>query len=265
MPSILHIEPPSGSTVRFISDLHLGNRRSHAPTPQKLVDSMRGVDMLVLVGDTAETRETCAERERGMELREELRELCYRVGLETVELAGNHDPDIEPQLALFWGGKVAAMHGHSLLPGVSPWGLEYTICAPTIRRLSAEHPQAGHILEEHLELTRCVTHELALHVPQPPPNNLRRGLFQELRYCFWPPRRPWHIVTAWLTCFARARHFCETFLPETELLIIGHFHRGGYRKKPPAIICTGAWFEHATPYIVDMRNAKLSAAPRPFR
>ncbi len=266
MPSILHIEPPHGCTVRFISDLHLGNKRSLAPTPQKLVDSMLGVDMLVLVGDTAETRETCAEREHGVELRKELRDLCRRVGLETVELAGNHDPDIEPQLALFWGGKTAAMHGHCLLPGVSPWGREFSICAPAIRRLIAEHPRAEYDLEERLELTRLITHELALHVPPPSPNDLRKGFFRELCHCFWPPQRPLRIVSAWLSCFARARHFCESFLPETELLLIGHFHRGGFRKKSPCIICTGAWFEHATPYVVDMRDGKMTtAAPRPYR
>lgn len=253
MSTVLQFEPSHNSTVRFISDLHLGNKRSTAPSPQKLLDSVRGVDMLVLVGDTAETRETCTERERSMELREELRELCRRSGLQLVELAGNHDPDIEPQLAFFWGGRVAAMHGHCLLPGVSPWGREYFTCAPTIRRLISEHPRAEHDLQERLELTRRISIELGRHVPPPSPND--RGFFRELCYCFWPPHRPFHIVSAWLTCCFRARRFCKSYLPNTELLIIGHFHRGLHRKKSPEIICTGAWFKHATPYAVDVQTS----------
>ena len=258
MPTILHIEPPPGRTVRIISDLHLANQRSCAPSPRQLMESMGGVDMLVLAGDTAETREACAEREHSIQLRAELRELCQQRGVELVELAGNHDPDIEAQLALLWGGKVAVMHGHSLLYRVSPWSREYDACAGEVKRFIAERPRAAHDLEERLQLAHELSKLLGCHVPSAEVPRESRSLLREAYHCFWPPKRPLHIVAAWLTCGRRAEAFCERYLPGVELLVIGHFHRGGqWKSTGRRILNTGAWFEHATPYAVDMRDGQL--------
>ena len=258
MPTILHIEPPPGCTVRVISDLHLAHKRSCAPTPHRLMESMGGVNMLVLAGDTAETREACAEREHSIQLRAELRELCRQRGVELVELAGNHDPDIEAQLALLWGGGVAIMHGHSLLHRVSPWSREYDACSGEVKRLIAECPQAAYNLEERLKLTHELSKLLGRHVPAAKVPPAPRNLLREAYHCFWPPKRPLSIVAAWLTCGLRAQAFCERYMPGVELLIIGHFHRSGqWKGAGRRILNTGAWFEHATPYAVDMRDGQL--------
>ena len=258
MPAILHIEPSTGSTVRFISDLHLAHKRSCAPAPRKLIESMVGIDMLVLAGDTAETRETCIEREYGMQLRAELREQCHKKGIKLVELAGNHDPDVEGQLALFWGGKVASMHGHSLLRRVSPWSREYILCSNDVKHLIAMHPEAEYNLEARLMLTKEITQLLSKNVVPAEEKAKRRGLLDEAYHCLWPPQRPISIVTSWLTCGCRASFFCKRYLPEVELLIIGHFHRGGqWSNSGRLTLNTGAWFEHAIPYAADVRDGRL--------
>ena len=56
MSCIIDIEPPPGCVVRFISDLHLGHERSEAPSVAALEPLLRGIGMLVIVGDLAETR-----------------------------------------------------------------------------------------------------------------------------------------------------------------------------------------------------------------
>ena len=66
------------------------------------------------------------------------------------------------------------------------------------------------------------------------------------------------IVWGWLTCGWRAELFIRRFLPETETLILGHFHRYGhwtYGKR--TILNTGAWFKHATPSAVDMQDGRV--------
>lgn len=257
MARILHIEPPPDCLVRFLSDLHLAHKRSLAPSPAQLVELMEGVGMLVLCGDTAETRETCVERDRSIALREELRTLCSGRGIELVELAGNHDPDTEPMLASFWGGRVVAMHGHELLKVVSPWSREYMSCKKIVQDIIAAAPEAEHDLEAALRRTACIARELSRRVPGP----TRRGgrnPFHGFYHCFWPPRRPLSIITSWLTCGRKAERWAQRFTPDAELLIIGHFHRSGrWQYGARTILNTGAWFEHATPYAADVRDGQL--------
>lgn len=257
MPAVLHLNPPRGCVVRVLSDLHLAHKRGRAPDVPALAESMRGVDMLILAGDTAETREACAERELSMQRREQLRRECRQRGIQLVELAGNHDPDIEAQLALLWNGSVAVMHGHSLIPCVSPWSREYLACADEVKRMIAASPAAERDLAARLALTRDISLLLGRHVP-PPQRERRRGLLREAHHCFWPPQRPLSIVTAWLTCGRRAHAFCDRFLPGVQLLVIGHFHRSGqWSNGTRRVLNTGAWFEHATPFAADLCDGRL--------
>lgn len=259
MPTVIDITPPAGSLVRFISDLHLAHKRGNAPAD--LWALMEGVDMLVLCGDTAETRATCAEREHSMHLREQLRADAAARGVTLIELAGNHDPDIEPMLARFWGGKVVAMHGHCILPQVSPWSREYLSAKSRVRDIISTYPPVAEgesPLEHCLELTRRIARELSQHVPPKKKGKSRGGLLHELYHCFWPPTRPLSIVTSWLTCGWRAERWARRYVPEAELLIFGHFHRTGrWQYGRRTILNTGAWFQHATPYAVDVQDGQL--------
>ena len=260
MPLILDITPPPGCLVRFISDLHLGHKRGTAPSPAELVGMMEGVGMLVLCGDTVELRMPGETQQKSLALREELRRLCAARGIQLIELAGNHDPATEPMLARFWGGRVAAMHGHSVPDAVSPWSREYLVNAARVRELIAAHPASRSQLTARLELSRLIAEELArldaaaAASPQP----RKRSMLHELYHCFWPPGRPLRIVWNWLTCGRRAERWLRRYLPETEVFIFGHFHRGGkWRYGRRTLLNTGAWFEHATPYAVDMVDARL--------
>lgn len=260
MSLIRDITSPPGCIVRFISDLHLAHKRGRAPQPERLVQSMEGVGMLVLCGDTAETRETCAERDKSIALRDELRSLCSERRIQLIELAGNHDPDVELQMLRLDEGRIVAMHGHSLLPTVSPWSREYMRSKRIINSLIREHPEAFSSLPARLELTRAISAELGRHVPPPSPGRLTFAgrMVRELYHCFWPPQRPLNIVNSWLTCGLRAELFARRYVPEARLLIIGHFHRGGqWRYGSRTILNTGAWFEHATPYAVDVCDGRF--------
>ena len=92
-----------------------------------------------LVGDTAETR-VCAWQERGMALREVLRNECRQRGVQLVEISGNHDPDVPALLVRFWDGKVVAMHGHALYKEVAPWSWEYLNFKAKCQELIRKHP-----------------------------------------------------------------------------------------------------------------------------
>lgn len=256
MPLAIDIEPPPGCLVRFISDLHLAHKRSTAPTPAQLLEHMEGVGMLVLCGDTVELREQGSQVEKqSLACREELRRLCEQKGIYLIELAGNHDPYVEPMLARLWGGKVVAMHGHAVLDVVSPWSREYLEHKEAVHTILAEHPEPES-LTARLERTRLVALELARQIPEG--DKKRRSLFRELRHCFWPPGRPLRIVWNWITCGARTERWMRRYTPEAEVLVFGHFHRSGrWIAGTRTMLNTGAWFEHATPYAVDMKDGQL--------
>jgi exonuclease SbcD len=77
-------------------------------------------------------------------------------------------------------------------------------------------------------------------------------------HCFWPPQRPLGIVWSWLTCARRCEQFARHYFSDAEVVIFGHLHRfGNWRFGRRRILNTGAWFKHATPYIVDMRDAQV--------
>lgn len=254
MSCIIDIEPPPGTVVRFISDLHLGHERCEAPPVAQLAPLLQGIGMLVVVGDLAETRK-CPWQQAGMAAREELRGLCHQHGVQLVEISGNHDPDPPALLARFWKGRVVAMHGHALYKEGAPWSWEYLRHKHACKALIASYPEADTNLERRLELSRAMCQIT-------PPIMRREGISNPLvrgfMHCFWPPQRPAGIVWSWLTCGRRCEQFMRQFLPATETAIFGHLHRSGnWRFGKRRILNTGAWFRHATPYLIDMVDARI--------
>lgn len=256
MSCILHVSPPPGILVRFISDLHLGHERCEAPAVEELAALLQGVGMLVVVGDLAETR-PCAWQSRGIAARERLREMCRQKGVRLVEISGNHDPDTPALLASFWGGKVVAMHGHALYKEVAPWSWEYLRNKKACRQLIASYPDADSNLESRLELSRAMCQ---LTPPILRREGIKNPLLRGFLHCFWPPQRPMGIIWSWLSCARRCEHFARRFFPDAETVIFGHMHRfGNWHFGKRHILNTGAWFKHATPYVVDMRDARFIA------
>ncbi len=257
MPTIESIDPPAGVLVRFISDLHYGHERCEAPEPSILAEHLLkdGVGMLVVVGDLAETR-NCAWQQRGKALREELRTECNRRGVRLIEISGNHDPDVAPLLIRFWQGRVVAMHGHALYREVAPWSWEYLRNKKICRNLIERYREQDHILTARLELSREICQ---LTAPILRREGIHNKYLRGFLHCFWPPQRPISIVLSWLTCRHRAEQFARTYFPECEVMILGHFHRFGNWKHRRHILNTGAWFRHATPYCVDMKDGQVLA------
>ncbi len=254
MSCIIDIEPPSGSTVRFISDLHLGHERCEAPPVAELAPLLQGIHTLVILGDAAETRK-CDWQASGIAAREELRSMCRAHGVRLVEISGNHDPDIPALLVRLWEGRVIGMHGHALYKEGAPWSWEYLHNKVACRQLINSFPEVGTNLEQRLELSRRMC---LLTPPIMRREGIRNPLLRGFLHCFWPPQRPFGIVKTWLTCGWLAEQFARQFTPQAEVIIFGHMHRSGrWRYGKRQIFNTGAWFRHATPYVIDMRDARV--------
>lgn len=251
---IRHLEPAPGTRVRVVSDLHLGHERCEVPPFSRLESLLEGTDMLIVAGDMAETR-VCPWQEQGMARREALRNMCREKGVELVEVSGNHDPDVPTLLLQLWGGRVAIMHGHALYKEVAPWSWEYLRNKAACQELIRRYTDAETSLESRLELSREMCQ---LTAPILRREGIRNPLLRGFMHCFWPPERPFRIVWSWLSCGRRAEQFARQYLPRAEILILGHFHRSGsWSFSSRRILNTGAWFRHASPYVVDMQDARI--------
>lgn len=256
---ILEFEPAPGAHVRIISDLHLGHERCEVAGNALPPALLRGVDVLIVAGDLAETR-ACAWQAAGLSLREALRRQCSEAGVQLLEISGNHDPDIPPLLLRLWGGSTVIMHGHALYKEVAPWSWEYLRNKAACQALINEHPAADTDLEERLELSRAMCR---LTPPILRREGIRNKYLRGFLHCFWPPQRPWGIVWCWLSCARRAEKFARRYFPQAQTVVLGHFHRPlDARFGKRRILNTGAWFRHATPYAVDMQDGRVTAYRR---
>ncbi len=257
-PHVLSLSPEAGALVRIISDLHYGHPRCEAPPPEQLVEQMRvdSVDILVVAGDLAETRPLHHCYEQGCAMRDDLRTACARAGIQLIELAGNHDPDAPHMLLRLWQGHTIVLHGHMLFDEVAPWGWEYLGNRASSDAIIASYPERHCDLASKMELAQRLS---LAHAPihrarvQTPLRALNK-----LLHCFWPPARPYQIVRAWMTAAGRAERFARVFAPDCEQLVFGHFHRcGSWQRGGRHIYCMGAWFHHARPAYLDIKDKKV--------
>lgn len=250
-----HYTPAKGERVRVISDLHLGHQKCQAPSPQKLIESMQGVDTLIIAGDVAETRRG-PWQETGLQMRQELHHYAQQAGIKLILLAGNHDPDIDCQMLSLWGGKIVIIHGHQLFEEIAPWGWEYLQDKKACKAFIQGYPQRHHNLEQRLLLAR----QLSERVSPKMQHKFKTGikLLDHALHCFWPPMRPFQILKAWYTAPRRAQDFVHQFTPKTRCLIFGHVHRLGHWKGQNCdFYTTGAWFKHARPAYLDLRDGEV--------
>lgn len=251
---IQHLNPKPGEIVRVVSDLHLGHERCEVPSIPELAPLLSGIQYLIVAGDLAETR-ACEWRDKGLQLREEFRALCRQHNVTLVELSGNHDPDIQPMVASLWEGNTVIMHGHAVFKEVAPWSWEYLRNKSACHNLINQYPEADSNLTQRLELARVMCQ---LTAPIMRREGIKNPLIRGFMHCFWPPQRPLGIIRGWLTGGRKANQFAEKYLPQTENLILGHFHRSGtWHFGKRTVANTGAWFRHATPYFADLSDGKL--------
>lgn len=255
MSMIQHFNPPAGALVRIISDLHYGHERCQAPEPKELIAAMAGVDILVVAGDLAETRSNawmqCAENKRS-----EIRQLCAEQGIQLIEIAGNHDPDVPCMMLSLWEGSSIIIHGHCLFDEVAPWGWEYLNDKEATRAFIAQYPERESNIEQCFNLAR----DMSLRVKPifKAKKQLPIDCLNKILHCVWPPERPINIIRAWIEAPFRASRFADRFAPQCKNIIFGHVHRcGKWQKKGRTLITTGAWFKQAYPALVDMKDGEI--------
>lgn len=208
--------------VRILSDLHLGHRVSRIGRVEALRPLIAGAGTVVFNGDTWQELDE-PFREAGAAMVAQLRAMCADEGVEAVFLPGNHDPGAAGNgWVSLAGGRIVVTHGDTLFPDGSPWKREILAAGDGVDAVWRRHPDAVRDFDGRIAVAR----ELALgyrSVTHPQ----SASLLKRVADAMFPPQRAWRMLEAWSGRPAAAWRLMETYFPEAEVLIIGHFHRHG--------------------------------------
>ena len=223
--------------LRIFSDLHLGHQASRIDEVEKLRSLFRGAGTVIFNGDTWEELSP-PWREHSAEMLAQLRDLLLEEGCEMIFLPGNHDPGWEGSGFMELAeGRIAITHGDALLRNGAPWKREMLKNPEVIDDLWSRFPNAATEIGSRLELARAIAKRMATTHPTD-----GRSLVARALDAAFPPQRALHIISAWLQQGTHGAHFCETYLPQAEILIVGHFHCQGIRKAHgKTVINTGSF------------------------
>lgn len=240
--------------VRILSDLHLGHKICRIEQISALRPLIHGAATIIFNGDTWQELAR-PFREKSAEMLEELKTLCAEEGATPIFLAGNHDPGwSRPGWIELANGKIVITHGDALLVDGSPWKREILLHGDRVDKIWKRHPLAGSDVRERLEVAREVAQELC-SVEYP----TGRKLFQRAWDAVVPPRRAFKMIQAWCTQGAAGRKFCDTYFPQAEILIIGHFHRHGcWEDGGLKVINTGSFMAPGRAHWVEWNDGFLS-------
>jgi predicted phosphodiesterase len=240
--------------VRVLSDLHLGHKVSRIREISALRPLIAGAGTVIFNGDTwQELARPYFQRSSAMLA--ELKDLCREEGAEAVFLSGNHDPGWPgPGWIELAGGRIIITHGDALLFDGSPWKREILVNNPRVMELWDQYPKAREDVGQRIQVARAVAKELR-SVEYPSGRKfILRGMDAVL-----PPRRAVKMIDAWLTQGSEGAKFCDTYFPNAEMLIIGHFHhQGSWLRNGRRIINTGSFMPPGRSHWVEWKDGWLS-------
>ena len=240
--------------VRVLSDLHLGHKVSRIENVAALRPLIAGAGTVIFNGDTwQELARPFFQRSQSM--LGDLHELCREEGVDTVFLAGNHDPGWPgPGWVTLAGGRIVITHGDALLFAGSPWKREILLKNDHIRQIWRQHPRADHQLEQRLAVAREIATDLC-SVEHP----TGRTFFKRAWDAMVPPRRAHEMLQAWASQGRVGAEFCERYFPQAEMLIIGHFHwQGSWLSKGRRVLNTGSFMAPGRAHWVEWNEGCLS-------
>lgn len=240
--------------VRILSDLHLGHKVSRIRSVQDLRPLISGAGTVVFNGDTwQELARPFYDRSKAM--LEELQALCREERTEPIFLAGNHDPGWPgPGWVELASGRIVITHGDALLYDSSPWKREILVKRPRVDELWASVPDAGTNVEARLEVAKKVARDLC-SVEYP----TGRALIQRALDAVIPPERALKMLEAWFTQDSEGAKFCETYFPNAEILVIGHFHfEGSWLSGNRRVLNTGSFLPPGRAHWVEWNDGWLS-------
>jgi predicted phosphodiesterase len=214
----------SGLT-RILSDLHLYDADSRLTAPEKLLPLLRGVDHLVLNGDTLDTQRTPNGHEKARAFHHWLEQYVAEVTL----LTGNHDPLISgTHEALLAGEAVWVFHGDVLYDAVAPWSaIGGQLRREVLRRRRAANLGSEATFEQLTAVHRAVCSDIHVEFDVTRKDRLYR-IWRAVRTVL-PPIQLWRMLRVWQTMPNATAAFAQRHRPNSTFVVTGHCHAPSLR------------------------------------
>ena len=213
--------------IRIVSDVHYGERASLVRELGQLRPLLEGADLLVLNGDTLDTRPG-GDAARTEGLRREVQGFFASCGTPVAFVTGNHDPELDGRHSMeFEDGKVLVTHGDVLFEDIVPWSGEGTLIRRRVRDAVAALPADGSAgLEGLLGAFKSV--EASIPQRHQAEKNPIRYAISLANDTVWPPHRALLMIQAWRQAPGRAAALASKHRPRARCIVLGHTHRPGF-------------------------------------
>jgi predicted phosphodiesterase len=228
--------------IRIVSDVHFAERSSRVRALGQLRPLLEGADLIVLNGDTLDTRPG-GNPARTAQMRREVLDFFGSCGTPVTFLTGNHDPDLTSQHSLdFEDGRVLVTHGDILFDSIVPWSGEANLIRHRVRSALAALPaDGGGGLEGRLGVFRGI--EATIPQRHQAETNPLLYALRLANDTVWPPHRAFHMLKAWKDAPGKAAALASAHRPKARCIVIGHTHRPGVWRSPSgvAVVNTGSF------------------------
>jgi predicted phosphodiesterase len=244
--------------IRIISDVHYGERASRVGALGQLRPLADGPALLVLNGDTLDTR-AGPDPERNRRCLAEVRDFFLSAGPEVSFITGNHDPDVSSRHFLdLAGGRVFITHGDVLFEAIVPWGRDAPALRGRIEAGVAALPPGNRALEDLLLVYRRAAAAVGQrHQAESDP---LKYTLKTLGDSAWPPWRFLRVLRAWRELPGRAADLALRHRPKAGFFLAGHTHRPGVWKTRSGVVVvnTGSFCRPFGALAVDVAARRLS-------
>ncbi len=238
--------------IRILSDLHIGHKSSLLKEAGAIKPLAEDVDLLILNGDTVESKYADSEARRKQELPSfrDVDEEIRSWGIKTLYLTGNHDPDIGGHHYLqIAGSEILITHGDGIFENIAPWSRNAKALKETVQMLLANRRVQD--FQSYLQAIKDA--ETEAHRKSPEYDPTVWGKFNMFVKQAWPPNHIFGILKCWKQTPRKAADMVKRFNVKPEFLIIGHTHKPGiWNVSGTWIINTGSFFIWPGAYCVDI-------------
>ncbi len=240
----------------IISDIHLGLPGLALRRPSRSAASLEplfeGVSAVILNGDTADIHQPRFAPE-AMRLLGALREMAGRMGVELVEVCGNHDATEGSRThVLLAGGGILVSHGHAFSPRMLPWVPSTGAMSRRFAEMLAANPPTLDGVVRAANEGALVQWSEEASADEP------TSIWSIAR----SPSRVLSVLRWWREYPRDAATFAERYAPESWCVVCGHSHRAGAWRiasrpgaMPRLVLNTGSFSFPARPFGVLVDEA----------
>ncbi len=235
--------------VLILSDLHLGNKASKAPSLLEGLAKLAHLhDRVILNGDTLDRYESVERLPYVVSHLETIKSACVSRSGPAEIITGNHDPAISDLHWLYLKeSRTLVFHGDCIADVTHPSDKNEGLLAAYVRKHWASIGGRPNTFSELADTYRRLQGEHLRNFPRIEPGSS----FRYLTRLLYPPRRPFDVLRYVFNAPRLAAELAPTHHEPVEHIVVGHTHRPGtWKINGRTVMNTGSFMPLSQPSAV---------------